>query len=144
MLATMLAMIREHNLAALATQGPQGPRASLMTYLYGGEGRVLYLITSVKSRKFANLKAEPRVSLLIDDRLSTGGRVDFTRALTVQGEARVVEEAGEQERLKRGFATNLPHLSELALDPDCRVLRVKVLSLLLLQGPDKATYMELA
>jgi len=141
MLDEMLALIREHNLAVLATSGPEGPHASLMTYLSAEQGGVIYLITLAGTSKFANLGSEPRVSLLIDDRDQAGGQ--GIRALTVEGEAEVVDEGGQAQVLKDRFAAELPHLADLAQDPECRVLAIRVRSLLLLDGPTQATYLEL-
>ncbi len=141
MLEKMLGLIREHNLAVLATAGPEGPHASLMAYLSGEQGRVVYLITPADTSKFVNLRSEPRVSLLIDDREQAGGQ--GIRALTVEGEAKVVAEGEQARELRERFAAELPHLAALAGDPECRVLAIRVRSLLLLDGPSQATFLEL-
>ncbi|MCF8034393.1 MAG: pyridoxamine 5'-phosphate oxidase family protein [Desulfarculaceae bacterium] len=142
MLEQMLALIRSQSLAVLATQGEGRPRASLMSYLWGDEGRVLYLITQEGTSKLANLRATPQVSLLIDDRAAAPdtGRV---RALTLDGEASLVADPAQEAALKERFAAELPHVAGLAKDPACRALEVRVRCLLLLDGPTQATRLEL-
>ena len=142
MLDEMLTLIRSQSLAVLATQGELGPRASLMSYLWDEGGRVLYLISREGTSKLANLQARPQVSLLVDDRAIAPetGRV---RALTLEGRARLVDDAAQEAALKERFSRELPHVAALAQDPACRALEVRLSSLLLLDGPSQATRVEL-
>ncbi|MCB2227427.1 MAG: pyridoxamine 5'-phosphate oxidase family protein [Desulfarculaceae bacterium] len=139
----MLSLIRSQNLAVLATQGEGAPRASLMSYLWDDEGKTLYLISREDSRKFVNLMERPLVSLLIDDRADAQG-LGGVKALSVEGEAGLLDDPAREAALKQRFAKELPHLAELANDPRARVVAVRAKTLLVLDGPTEATRLELA
>ncbi len=142
MLEKMLAFIRDNDLCVLATTDGQSPHASLMAYLPGDQGRKLYLITSVNTRKYHNITANPQVSLLIDDRLQGSRQGAGAKALTVGGHCAPL--AGqEQEDVRAQFAQRLPRLAAIAADPAARVLEVNVRTLQLLASPTESIYIEL-
>lgn len=141
MLEQMLAFIRENGICVLATCNGQEPHASLMAYLYGDQGRRIYLITSSQSLKYRNILANPQVSLLIDDRRSAEADRQV-KALTVGGHCAPAPEA-EQEELKARFAQGLPHLAGITADPAAKVLVVRARALQLLAGPTESSYLEL-
>lgn len=141
MLEKMLAFIRENDICVLATAHGQEPHASLMAYLPGDEGRIIYLITSAETLKYRNILANPQVSLLIDDRrgAESGGPL---KALTVGGACAPAPDARQQE-LKARFAQRMPHLAGITADPAAKVLVVTVRTLQFLAGPTESSYLEL-
>jgi nitroimidazol reductase NimA-like FMN-containing flavoprotein (pyridoxamine 5'-phosphate oxidase superfamily) len=133
MLPAMEALLTRQHLCVLATAGPEGAHASLMSFLWEPGASRVYLVSSAETLKFQNILAEPRVSLLIDDR--RGGDPGSIRALTVRGRCRPeADERAEAEVLAR-FAAELAHLAEICADPASRVLVVEVEHLQLLEGP---------
>lgn len=142
MLEDMLAFIRENDTCVLATADQGRPHTSLMAYLPGDQGRMIYLITSAETLKYRNVLANPQVSLLIDDRREgeAGGPV---KALTVGGECAPAPEA-DQAALKARFAERMPRLAGITADPAAKVLVVKVRGLQLLAGPTEASFVELS
>jgi nitroimidazol reductase NimA-like FMN-containing flavoprotein (pyridoxamine 5'-phosphate oxidase superfamily) len=127
-------LFREQQFAVLATREKDGqPYTSLMAFAASEDLRQILLTTSRFTRKYANLSAEPRVSLLIDSR-SRGAagpdqRADIHEAVavTVLGEAEEV--TGEElDNLLTHYLAKHPHLEDFATSPSCALLRVRVTS----------------
>jgi nitroimidazol reductase NimA-like FMN-containing flavoprotein (pyridoxamine 5'-phosphate oxidase superfamily) len=141
MLPAMEALLSRQGLCVLATAGPEGAHASLMSFLWEPEERRIYLVSSADTRKYQNLLAEPRVSLLIDDRRSAD--VSSIRALTVRGRCRPLEEGRAEAEVLARFAAEHPQLARICADPESRVLVVEVEHLQLLEGPAHQTNQEM-
>jgi len=134
----MRSLVLKNELCVLATAGPQGPHASLMSYLASADGAEIYLVTKADTLKYENIQADPRVSLLIDDRrMGDHGELN---ALTISGRAERVGDARTEAELLARFAAERPHLCRISSDPESQVLRVKIDKLQLLEGPTEATY----
>jgi len=126
-------MIEEQDLCALATQGER-LLCSLMCYATSEDCRELYMVTHGETQKCRNMRANPEVCLLIDERAAhQGGSLLQSRAMTVHG---VFEEL---EGTRRGYArTRLlgrhPYLEELAASPGAVFFSVRLRSVHLLRG----------
>jgi len=140
-LARALDLLRAGSHLVLATSGPQGPHASLMAYVLSADGREVALAMGADSRKWANLEAEPRVSLLVDDRVDRLARgAGAVSALTVSGR---VLPPGDEAALARARAELLlrhPGLAVFLAAPDGRVVRIRVLAVQLLAGPTESFF----
>jgi nitroimidazol reductase NimA-like FMN-containing flavoprotein (pyridoxamine 5'-phosphate oxidase superfamily) len=134
----MKSLIQNSEICVLATMGPQGPHTSLMGYLSSEDSAQIFLVTKADTLKYRNLRSEPRVSILIDDRRA--GDAGELRALTISGRAEEVRDTRSEAELLARFTNELPHLCPIASDPGSKVLRVKIEKLQLLEGPTKATY----
>lgn len=104
-----------------------------MTYLLSDDLRVLYLISTRKSRKFKNLLANPRVSVLVDSRQYPTAGANIV-SVTFTGLFQPLADA-EAERVKTAFAREHPELTEILNHPDSVIFAVKLTSYLLLDGP---------
>jgi heme iron utilization protein len=114
-------------LAVLATDHGGQPYLSLVAFVVSDDLRQLLFATYRDTRKFANLKANNRVSLLIDNR--SNQVADFSRAIaaTLLGAG---EELAEAER-PLGEALYLakhPHLEGFVTSPGCALVKVKLQS----------------
>jgi nitroimidazol reductase NimA-like FMN-containing flavoprotein (pyridoxamine 5'-phosphate oxidase superfamily) len=109
-----------------------------MAYLYVPEKRRLYLLTPTESHKFRNLRRQPAVSLLIDTRDESPRH--SVAALTVSGEAGVVEEPMERGHMLRLMLEKHPQLRCFDNRPDVAVVEVTPHSYQLLQGIEEAFY----
>jgi nitroimidazol reductase NimA-like FMN-containing flavoprotein (pyridoxamine 5'-phosphate oxidase superfamily) len=75
-------------LAVLSTIASGRPYSNLIAFAAAQHMREIIFATSRATRKFANLTAEPRVSLLIDDRSNRETDFGEAAAVTVLGAAR--------------------------------------------------------
>jgi nitroimidazol reductase NimA-like FMN-containing flavoprotein (pyridoxamine 5'-phosphate oxidase superfamily) len=139
MLEQMKTLIKERDMCVLATCSQGRPHCSLMAYVAEEDGETVYMATRRDTTKYSYLRENPLVSLLIDTRREQGAapRREI-HALTVDGRFEAVEDADERQRLLERIAVRHPHLEKLALHPDADVLRIRVESFLLLQGPMEA------
>lgn len=136
--------ILEHDLCVLATSAGDAPHASLMSYAADAQLRYLFMATPASSRKWANLGANPRLSLLIDERerVAQADRHAF-RALTVSGEhIPAPDKAGRRSALAQLSARH-PGLRDFFHAPGMEVICVRPLELLLLTGAEHAEHINL-
>lgn len=131
-------LLRSNNILVLATQSDTGPYTSLMAYACSENGREIYMLSSRNSQKWKNLQTYPKVSLLVDDR---DGKLDKKRqkikALSVSGSFSQVTES-EKDPILELIAAQSPFTSSNFSGPDYSVIKIKVESFLLLDGPKNA------
>jgi heme iron utilization protein len=120
-------LFASQRLAVLATDHDGQPYVSLVAFAVGDDLRELIFATNRDTRKFANLKANSRVSLLIDNR--SNQVADFSRAtaVTLLG---VGEELTEADRPvgEALYLAKHPHLAEFVTSPGCALVRVQLKS----------------
>jgi nitroimidazol reductase NimA-like FMN-containing flavoprotein (pyridoxamine 5'-phosphate oxidase superfamily) len=118
-------LLESQRLAVLSTQGKEQPYSNLVAFAVTPDLRYLIFATTRATRKYANLKTEPRVSILIDNR--SNQEIDFSEAsaVTVLG---TTTEAPDSDRGKylRHYLHKHPYLKEFVTAPSCALMRVKV------------------
>lgn len=143
MLESIQEIIRTNNLAVLATCAENQPHCSLMAYIFHEEQGLIYMMTQKDSRKFRNISANPRVSLIVDTRHDNLEKRTSIKALTINGTCRPVEQTG-QNGLKDLLLKKHPQLKALADHQDALVIEISAESFLLLDGVNNAFFMELS
>lgn len=116
-------LFETQRLAVLATQGQDGPYASLMTFAATDDLKRFLFATERGTRKYANISKNPRVSLLIDNRSPEKSRTNF--AVTVMGNAKEPAER-ESESLRKIFLAKHPDLRKFLNNPGCALLSCSV------------------
>jgi nitroimidazol reductase NimA-like FMN-containing flavoprotein (pyridoxamine 5'-phosphate oxidase superfamily) len=109
----------------LATQGREGPHASLVAFAAEQGLRALVFATPRATRKYTNLEHDPRVALLVDDRSNQRSDFQAATAVTVYGRAGSLPKEGGREWLDLYLAKH-PGLSEFASSPGCVLVRISV------------------
>ena len=127
--AELLKIIRElimsQKLAALSTQDHGQPYINLMAFAATDDLKYLFFATSRATRKYANLMADARVALLIDNR--TNQEVDFVNAVSLTALGKVWELLGlEREQALPIYLEKHPLLKDFVMSPSCSLLRLKV------------------
>jgi len=124
--------ISNKSICVLATVEGDRPYCSLMNYLADESSGGFYMVTLRNTRKFQNLLANPRASLLIDSRDSA--EFSSAQALTVEG---VYEPVSDQEKIKWAkskLCADNPLLEDFFNLPDTEVLCIRARSFLFLNG----------
>ena len=136
--AAIRQLLADLSMGVLATAGPEGPLTSLMAFAVESPSH-LVMATLPDTRKWRNILADPRISLLVDDRETALDR-GSVRALTLAGR----HETGTQTQRQAGFdvlGRRHPHLVGLLARSEVALIRLRVASYLLLTGPTDATYL---
>ena len=112
-------------LAVLSTQMSGRPYSNLIAFAATENLEDIVFATIRATRKYANLAAEPRVSLLIDNR--SNQKTDFgeASAVTVLGTAEEVL-GPDRERYLQIYLKKHPYLEEFVTAPTCALIKVKV------------------
>lgn len=118
-------LLPDQNCAVLATSENGRPYTSLIAFAASNDLRRLLFVTARATRKFANLRQQPQVSLLLDNRKNCGEDFRDAMAVTVLGLATEVSAAEQPEWMKL-FLERHPLLEDFATSPSCALLEVKV------------------
>jgi nitroimidazol reductase NimA-like FMN-containing flavoprotein (pyridoxamine 5'-phosphate oxidase superfamily) len=121
----LVQLFESQKLAVLSTHHHGQPYASLIAFTASNDLKELFFATPRATRKYANLKADPRVALLIDSRSNQDSDIHQAIAVTAVGKAAEVTEEERREVLQLYLAKH-PHLEEFAKSPSCALVRVTV------------------
>ena len=141
MLGKMKDIVKANDLCVLATVSEGKPHCSLMSYVSDEEGDEIYMISHKQTKKYANLMANPIVSLLIDTREEEKGqrRIDV-KALTVTGEFQTIKDPGKRNLIRSKFLKRHPHLADFLNDSGAEIFSIKIKSFQLLDGVKDAFF----
>jgi len=92
----------------------------------------LIVATERDTKKYANLRAEPRVALLIDNRSNVPSDTKEAVAVTVLGRAADAP-PGERDSLLPLFLAKHPLLEDFVTSPTCALITVQVETYLVVQ-----------
>lgn len=125
-------MILENKICVMATVANGVPHCSLMSYAAEYDGHEIYMATLKDTKKYRNLIATPKVSMLIDTRnASASGK---TRALTVTGDFQAIDDEKRINEIREKLIRKHPDLKEFFTNPDSRIVVIKVTALQLLDS----------
>jgi nitroimidazol reductase NimA-like FMN-containing flavoprotein (pyridoxamine 5'-phosphate oxidase superfamily) len=112
-------------LAVLSTRNAEQPYSNLICFVASDDLRHILFATTRSTRKYANLRREARVALLVDNR--SGDPADTFRALAVTalGVARELK-GTEAEQACEIYVARHPHLEEFVSSPSTALLRLDV------------------
>jgi nitroimidazol reductase NimA-like FMN-containing flavoprotein (pyridoxamine 5'-phosphate oxidase superfamily) len=118
-------LFTSQKLAVLGTHQGGQPYGSLVAFAATLDLKNLVFATTRATRKFANLRADPRVSMVLDNR---SNRVaDFRKAVAATALGRAREVRGkERENLAEMYLAKHPHLKEFVGSPTCALVKMRV------------------
>jgi heme iron utilization protein len=118
-------LCQTQTLAVLCTHSQGQPYGSLVAFANTDDLREIVFATLRTTRKYANLSADKRVALLLDDR--SNQTADFRKAMaaTAIGQIREITKK-KNSRYLRLYLEKHPHLKEFVEAPTCALLSVKV------------------
>jgi heme iron utilization protein len=118
-------LLTSQPLAVLSTHQAGQPYSNLIAFAATSDLANIFFATTRATRKFANLTADPRLALLIDNRANQEADFADAAALTVLGSAHEVH-GSEKEKGLAIFLAKHPYLKDFVSAPTCALLRVKV------------------
>ena len=125
-------VLSANRFAVLATVSEGKPHSSFVAYTASGDSLQLIFATYRHTRKYANLKQNNQVSMLIEN--SKDRSTEIT-VLTATGKAFEVD-AAYGEALLQTHLRQHPELNDFLLSSECAVFRVDVEAYQLVQGID--------
>lgn len=127
--AELKALIRElfssQSLAVLGTQSEGQPYANLVAFVASDDLKCIFFATARATRKYANISADSRVTMLIDNRSNRDSDFSQAAAVTATGRAEEVAAAEREEALAK-YSAKHPMLEEFVRSPSCTILRIQV------------------
>lgn len=118
-------LLRSQKLMVLASEGPEYPYCNLVGFTFTEDLRNFVFITGRDSRKYRNIKANSRVSLLLDNRKNSVEDFRKAAAVSVFGEAEEIE-GSDLEKFKDLYLKRNPHLRQFVNSPYTSLIRVNV------------------
>jgi nitroimidazol reductase NimA-like FMN-containing flavoprotein (pyridoxamine 5'-phosphate oxidase superfamily) len=118
-------LVTSQPLAVLSTEEQGRPYSNLIAFVSSEDLTFILFATMRSTRKYTNLRNEPRVSILIDDRRNEV--IDFSEAsaATVLGKALELE-GRDREQYEILYLSRHPHLSDFLSSPACALFKVAV------------------
>ncbi len=118
-------LMASQNLAVLATHNHGQPYTSLVAFAGSKDLQALWFVTGQATRKYANLKDDPRAAMMIDNRSNAPADIADAMAVTATGTTDMVSE-NEQIALLKIYLQKHPHLAEFTKSPSTRLIRLNV------------------
>lgn len=123
----MVELFHSQKLASLSTQKDGQPYASLVAFYAADDVKHLFFVTPKTTRKFANLSADSRVALMINN--STNMDSDFHNAISVTAVGTSHEVMGsEKQGVLTHYLAKHPYLEDFARAKTCALVGVRVAS----------------
>lgn len=118
-------LFKTQRFAVLATQDGRQPYGNLVAFTATRDLKYLLFATFRATRKYSNISRNPRVAMVIDDRLNR--QTDFRKATAVTAVGMVREiEGSEIGRYRKLYLSKHPYLKEFLLSPNCALLKMEV------------------
>ena len=118
-------LFEKQKLACLATSRSEKPHTSLVAFVATDDLKTILFATTKSSRKYAYLKANERVSMLIDDRTNRVADFEEGTAVTVTGRAKELD-AQEKSTYMKLYVGQHPYLTEFIESENFSLFRIEV------------------
>ena len=118
-------LFESQKLAVLATQNEGQPYANLVAFVASYDLKSLYFATARATRKYANIEADARVTVLIDNRSNQDSDFSQAAAVTATGTAQEVM-ASKQDEVLTIYLAKHPMLKDFVQSPSCALLQIRV------------------
>lgn len=114
-------LLKDQKLAVLGTSSGELPHTTLVAFTANLKDSVALFVTPSLSRKAQNIKKNPHVSLLVDNRSNHVTDFRDTYVVTLKGKA---EKAGKSEHTT--FLSTHPYLVDFLNAPSTTLYRIKL------------------
>jgi nitroimidazol reductase NimA-like FMN-containing flavoprotein (pyridoxamine 5'-phosphate oxidase superfamily) len=113
--------------AVLATDAQGQPYTSLVAYALTPDGKGVLFATPKLTRKYRNILANNRVSLLIDTRSNTDRAYMGAESITILGKAHPLKQSLKRDTLAEIFLNKHPRLFEFVRSPETALIYVEMM-----------------
>jgi heme iron utilization protein len=123
--ATISSLLSLQNLGVLATIGEKYPYTSLVGFAATKDLKTLVFATMTGTRKYANLKKNPNVTILINSGKNSAEDFKEAVSVTVLGTACDASLSGP-DGLRSLYLSKFPFLEDFIKDPACALVKVNI------------------
>jgi len=123
--ARLSILFAEQYFAVMATRSDESLHTTLVAFAATDDLKTIFVCTPRATRKFANLKQNPSVSLLVHNSSNMATDIRQSIAVTVTGTAEEVP-ADRLEAARTIYLAKQPHMSGFATSPNTAIIEVTV------------------
>jgi len=119
-------ILENQKLGVLSTYNPDymQPYSSIVAFAFTDDLRYIYFATPRATRKFNNIRLNPKISMLIDSRKNDGKDIGKASAITIMGNS--YEEEANGTETSSVFLEKHPELTDFIKSPTTALITVKV------------------
>ena len=117
-------LLINQRLAVLSSNMNDQPYPSLVAFAHTEDLQTLFFATLRSSKKYENIKSNPKISMLIDNRGNSPK--DISNAIAVSVFGTVSEINSEDEKVRDIYLGKHPYLKDFIEMQDCALLKIKV------------------
>jgi nitroimidazol reductase NimA-like FMN-containing flavoprotein (pyridoxamine 5'-phosphate oxidase superfamily) len=125
-LEDMLVGLDAERFAVLATSDHGKPYTSLIAFALTSDRRMLVFSTPRDTRKYENIRSQPAVSILLDDRWRGGEDPRMAQAITLLGTAKEVKAAARKAQCRAVLISRHPELASFVDEPGTALITVSI------------------
>lgn len=118
-------LFESQRFAVLSTQKNDQPYSSLIAFAVNSDLNYFYFLTPNTTRKYENLKANPKVCILVNDSQNKADDVYNAVSVTGTGVAQTIDKSIEQKALDLYLKKN-PNLKEFSRAPTTAFVRISM------------------
>lgn len=123
--SSLSALFAEQYFAVLATRSGDNIHTTLVAFAVTDDLKTIFVCTPRATRKYANLKLNPSVSLLVHNSSNMATDLSQAIAVTITGTTEEVP-AERLETARTIYLTKQPHMSGFANSPNTAIIEVTV------------------
>ncbi|MFX1264207.1 MAG: pyridoxamine 5'-phosphate oxidase family protein [Promethearchaeota archaeon] len=127
--------------SVLGTSASDEPYSCLVGFEFTPDLKEVVFATMRDRLKYRQISANPRVSLMVDNRKNTPSDFDATTSVTLIGDA-VDTEPPEREKLAEMLVKKNPFLSDFVESPNCAVVRIGIEKMYIVDNFESVTKIE--
>lgn len=122
----MLAAFDSLRFAVLATSDKGKPYTSLIAFALTPDRHTLIFATPKATSKYKNIKSEPAVSILLDNRSQDAEDFHSAQAITLLGTAKEVRTAAQKAEYRQILVNRQPELAAFIEEPGTSLIAVTI------------------
>jgi len=122
----IIASFDDLRFAVLATSEEGRPYASLIAFTFTPDHETVIFATPRGTRKYRNIRGQPRVSILVDNRSQTPEDLSRAEAVTLTGTAKPVRGGARRKEYSGIFTAKHPQLVDFINEPDTALMEVVI------------------
>jgi len=122
----MLAPFDDLRFAVLATSEEGRPYTSLIAFTFSPDRQTVIFATPKATRKYRNIRVQPSVSILVDNRSQKPEDLSNAEAVTLTGTARPLRGGARKKEYSRIFMAKHPQLVDFINKSDTALIEMAI------------------